>query len=131
MKVLDSGLQIEVLKKGSGDRHPTADSPCSCHYKGNLVDGTQFDSSYDRGAPTTFAPSQVIKGWTEAMQGMVEGDKWRMSIPSHLGYGDSGMPPVIPGRAALKFDMELLQIEGESVPRKGPGAAGAAGVDFL
>lgn len=100
---LPSGLQYKVLKKGSGVFHPTADSPCDCHYAGaltvtsrhllcllfltftgTLIDGTEFDSSYKRGQPTTFAPNQVIKGWTEAMQLMVEGDKWEMYIPSEL-----------------------------------------------
>jgi hypothetical protein len=65
---LESGLQYKVLKKGRGPAHPTVDSPCSCHYEGKLLDGTVFDSSYERGEPTTFAPNQVIKGWTEAMQ---------------------------------------------------------------
>lgn len=68
----------KVLRTGGGDSHPTADSSCSCHYKGTLIDGTEFDSSYGRGSPTSFAPNQVIKGWTEAMQLMVEGDKWEM-----------------------------------------------------
>lgn len=63
---LPSGLQYKVLKKGKGPSHPTVDSPCSCHYEGKLLDGTKFDSSYDRGSPTTFAPNQVIRGWTEA-----------------------------------------------------------------
>lgn len=66
--VLPSGLQYRVLRKGSGTEHPTVDSPCSCHYEGTLINGDKFDSSYDRGEPTTFAPNQVIKGWTEAMQ---------------------------------------------------------------
>mmetsp|Transcript_9085 Transcript_9085/g.18570 ORF Transcript_9085/g.18570 Transcript_9085/m.18570 type:complete len:150 (-) Transcript_9085:958-1407(-) len=66
--VLPSGLQYRVLKKGSGASHPTIDSACSCHYEGTLISGDKFDSSYDRGEPTTFAPNQVIKGWTEAMQ---------------------------------------------------------------
>ena len=70
---LPSGLQYKVLKKGRGKSHPTVDSPCSCHYEGKLTDGTVFDSSYQRGEPTTFAPNQVIKGWTEAMQLMVAG----------------------------------------------------------
>lgn len=73
--VLPSGLQYKVLNKGSGAHHPTVSSPCLCHYQGTLIDGTVFDSSYERG-PTTFAPNQVIKGWTEAMQLMVEGDKF-------------------------------------------------------
>merc|ERR1719399_1971485 len=68
VNTLASGLQYKVLRKGTGVFHPTVDSPCECHYKGTLIDGTQFDSSYDRGSPTTFAPNQVIKGWTEAMQ---------------------------------------------------------------
>jgi FKBP-type peptidyl-prolyl cis-trans isomerase FklB len=72
---LPSGLQYKVLKKGRGADHPTASSPCSCHYEGKLLDGSVFDSSYERGDPTTFAPNQVIKGWTEAMQMMVVGDK--------------------------------------------------------
>ena len=70
---LPSGLRYKVLKKGEGKSHPTVGSPCLCHYAGTLIDGTEFDSSYSRGSPTTFAPNQVIKGWTEAMQLMVEG----------------------------------------------------------
>lgn len=72
---LPSGLQYKVLTKGRGANHPTKSAPCSCHYEGKLLDGTVFDSSYERGDPTTFAPNQVIKGWTEAMQMMVAGDK--------------------------------------------------------
>ena len=113
---LPSGLQYKVLRKGSGDSHPAIDSPCSCHYAGTLIDGTTFDSSYDRGSPTTFAPNQVIKGWTEAMQLMVEGDKWEMYIPSELGYGDRGSPPKIGGGDALIFTMEILEIQGDKVP---------------
>jgi FKBP-type peptidyl-prolyl cis-trans isomerase FklB len=112
---LPSGLQYKVLTAGSGTSHPTVSSPCSCHYKGALIDGTQFDSSYDRGEPTTFAPNQVIKGWTEAMQLMVEGDKWEMYIPSDLAYGDRGSPPKIGGGDALVFQMEILEILGDKV----------------
>lgn len=72
---LPSGLQYKVLKKGRGPAHPTVNAPCSCHYEGKLLDGSVFDSSYERGSPSTFAPNQVIKGWTEAMQMMVVGDK--------------------------------------------------------
>ena len=79
---LPSGLQYKVLVEGSGLKRPLVDTPCDCHYLGTLIDGTQFDSSFDRGKPSTFAPNQVIKGWTEAMQLMVEGDKWEMYIPS-------------------------------------------------
>merc|ERR1712178_295930 len=113
---LPSGMQYKVLRKGEGVFHPTADSPCECHYKGTLIDGTQFDSSYDRGSPTSFAPNQVIKGWTEAMQLMVEGDKWEMYIPSELGYGDSGSPPKIKGGDVLVFTMEIIKINGDKVP---------------
>lgn len=113
---LPSGLQYKVLTKGKGPAHPTVDSPCSCHYEGSLIDGTVFDSSYNRGAPTTFAPNQVIKGWTEAMQLMVAGDKWELYIPSELGYGDRGSPPKIKGGDVLIFQMEILAIMGDSVP---------------
>merc|ERR1711988_755045 len=113
---LASGMQYKVLRKGEGINHPTVDSPCECHYKGTLIDGTQFDSSYDRGSPTTFAPNQVIKGWTEAMQLMVEGDKWEMYIPSDLGYGDRGLPPKIGGGSVLVFTMEIIKINGNKVP---------------
>merc|ERR1719191_2254491 len=70
---LPSGLQYKVLEEGAGLEHPKVDSPCECHYAGRLLDGSEFDSSYKRGSPTTFAPNQVIKGWTEAMQLMVQG----------------------------------------------------------
>merc|ERR1712038_564920 len=125
---LPSGLQYKVLREGSGDDHPLVDSSCECHYAGttpsltpDAVDKdesewTEFDSSYKRGSPTTFAPNQVIKGWTEAMQLMVEGDKWEMYIPSELGYGDRGSPPKIKGGDALIFVMEILKIKGDKVP---------------
>ncbi|KAG7351444.1 FKBP-type peptidylprolyl isomerase [Nitzschia inconspicua] len=113
---LPSGLQYKVLQKGRGPAHPTIDSPCSCHYEGKLIDGTVFDSSYERGQPTTFAPNQVIKGWTEAMQLMVAGDKWELYIPSELGYGDRGSPPKIQGGDVLIFQMEMLAIQGDTVP---------------
>ena len=91
-----------------------------CHYEGRTAakypDGEKFDSSYDRGSPTTFAPNQVIKGWTEAMQLMVEGDKWEMFIPSDLAYGDRGRPPRIGGGDCLIFTMEIIKIKGGTVP---------------
>merc|ERR1719231_418114 len=113
---LPSGLQYKVLRKGDGAHHPTVDSPCECHYEGTLINGDEFDSSYKRGSPTTFAPNQVIKGWTEAMQLMVEGDKWEMYIPSDMAYGESGSPPKIPGGSALIFRMEIIKIKGDKVP---------------
>merc|ERR1712066_1158053 len=81
-----------------------------------LIDGTEFDSSYKRGKPTSFAPNQVIKGWTEAMQLMVEGDKWEMYIPSELGYGDGGTGDKIKGGDVLIFRMEILKIKGGKKP---------------
>jgi len=117
---LPSGLQYKVLREGHGDAHPKAGTSCECHYEGRTAqsypDGETFDSSYKRGSPTSFAPNQVIKGWTEAMQLMVEGDKWEMYIPSELGYGDNGSPPKIGGGDVLVFTMEILKINGESVP---------------
>ena len=93
---------------------PTINSPTKCHYKGELIDGTEFDSSYKRGEPLTFAPNQVIKGWTEAMQLMKEGSKWELYIPSELGYGDRGAGALIPGGAVLVFTMEMIEVLGDS-----------------
>ena len=113
---LASGLQYKVLRAGDGDASPLPDSPCDCHYEGRCAkdwpSGKTFDSSYERGAPTTFAPNQVIKGWTEAMQLMVEGDKWEMYIPSNLAYGDNGRVA-----GCLVFTMEILKINGGSKPK--------------
>ena len=89
---------------------------CPSTNTGPLTDGTQFDSSYDRGEPTTFAPAQVIKGWTEAMQLMVEGDKWELYIPSDAAYGDGGRPPKIGGGECLVFTIEILKIKGGKKP---------------
>jgi len=81
--------RYKEITPGTG-KTPLVSTPCKCHYAGTLIDGTEFDSSYKRGAPLTFAPNQVIKGWTEAMQLMKEGGKWELYIPSELGYGDRG-----------------------------------------
>merc|ERR1711972_52907 len=117
---LPSGLQYKVLRAGDGDSHPTVDSECSCHYEGRTaqewLSGKKFDSSYDRGEPTSFAPNQVIGGWTEAMQLMVEGDKWEMYIPSDLGYGDGGSGAKIKGGDVLIFRMEIMTIKGGKKP---------------
>jgi len=125
---LPSGLQYKVLTEGTGENHPKVGTTCECHYAGttpsltpeaitmNEAEWTEFDSSYKRGDTTSFAPNQVITGWTEAMQLMVEGDKWEMYIPSDLGYGDSGSPPKIQGGDVLIFRMEIVNIKGESVP---------------
>ena len=115
---LPSGLQYKVLEEGGGLEHPTVSTPCECHYAGRLLDGTEFDSSYKRGTPTTFAPNQVIKGWTEAMQLMVQGDKWEMYIPYEMAYGAGGKPPKIPPAATLIFVMEIVRIKGETTAKK-------------
>jgi len=115
---LPSGLQYRVLEEGGGLEHPTVGTPCECHYAGRLLDDTEFDSSYKRGTPSTFAPNQVIKGWTEAMQLMVQGDKWEMYIPYGLAYGANGKPPKIPPAAALIFIMEIVKIKGETKPKQ-------------
>ena len=113
---LPSGLLYKEIRAGTG-LTPMVSTPCECHYAGRLIDGTEFDSSYKRGAPTTFAPNQVIKGWTEAMQLMKEGGKWELYIPSELAYGDRGAGGLIPGGAVLIFDLELLKVKG---PAKEP-----------
>jgi len=108
---LPSGLMYKVIneQKDKTKPSPSASTPCKCHYSGRLVDGTVFDSSYKRGKPTTFAPNQVIRAWTEAMQLMREGDKWELYVPAALGYGAGGTGP-IPGGAALIFEMELVEV---------------------
>ncbi len=106
---LDSGLQYKVLASGDGES-PEKDSKVEVHYRGTLIDGTEFDSSYKRGEPASFPVSGVIPGWTEALQLMQVGDKWQLAIPPKLAYGERGAPPVIPGNSALVFEVELLNI---------------------
>jgi FKBP-type peptidyl-prolyl cis-trans isomerase FklB len=149
---MPSGLLYREVRPGTG-KTPTVDSPCECHYAGTLIDGTEFDSSYKRGAPLTFAPNQVIGGeyrrlaklsfrckanrrgrdsimgmwckmdltnafdfwllgWKEALQLMKEGAKWELFIPSELGYGDQGAGGLIPPKAVLIFELELLKVKG-------------------
>ncbi len=104
-----SGLQYKVLTQGKG-ASPGLNSTVDVHYRGTLVDGTEFDSSYSRGVPATFPVGNVIPGWTEALQLMKEGDKWEITIPAKLAYADQGAPPVIPPSAALIFEVELLKV---------------------
>ena len=108
--VLPSGLQYEVIREGNGKK-PSATSKVKCHYEGTLIDGTKFDSSYDRGEPATFGLNQVIAGWTEGLQLMSEGAKYRFFIPYNLGYGDRGAGASIPPYAALVFDVELIEVQ--------------------
>lgn len=106
---LPSGLQYQVLKEGNGKK-PTAKDTVQCHYEGTLIDGTVFDSSYQRGEPATFPLQQVIAGWTEGLQLMQEGAKYRFFIPYRLAYGEGGAGASIPPFAALIFDVELIQV---------------------
>ena len=105
-----SGLQYQVLKEGNG-RKPKATDSVVCHYEGMLIDGTMFDSSIQRGEPATFGLQQVIAGWTEGLQLMQEGAKYRFFIPYLLGYGESGAGQSIPPFSALIFDVELIEIK--------------------
>jgi len=107
---LPSGLQYKVLTQGTGAK-PGATDTVTCNYRGTLIDGTEFDSSYKRGEPATFAVNQVIKGWTEALQLMPVGSKWQLFIPSDLAYGANGAGQQIGPNAALIFDVELLSIK--------------------
>lgn len=106
---LPNGLQYEVLKKGTGKK-PSATSKVTVHYVGTLMDGTEFDSSVRRGQPATFGLNQVIKGWTEGLQLMPEGAKYRLYIPYNLGYGERGAGQSIPPYATLIFEVELLKV---------------------
>mmetsp|Transcript_95534 Transcript_95534/g.221610 ORF Transcript_95534/g.221610 Transcript_95534/m.221610 type:complete len:343 (+) Transcript_95534:44-1072(+) len=105
-----SGLLYRVLRNGTGKHHPTEDTPCECHYRGRLVDGTEFDSSYRTGRPARFTPREVIRGWSEALQLMIEGDVWELFIPPELAYGDRGVDGFIPSGAVLIFQVELLRV---------------------
>jgi FKBP-type peptidyl-prolyl cis-trans isomerase len=108
---LPSGLQYKILKAGDGKK-PTIDDTVVCHYRGTLIDGTEFDSSYKRNQPATFSLKGVIKGWTEALQLMTVGSKWQLWIPSDLAYGDKGGGP-IPPNSMLIFEVELISIQGK------------------
>ena len=104
-----SGLQYEVITQGTGAK-PTAYNKVTCHYHGTLINGTVFDSSVQRGKPADFPLNQVIKGWTEGVQLMPVGSKWRFFIPPHLGYGDRQVGPTIGPNSTLIFEVELLNI---------------------
>ena len=119
--VLPSGLQYKILTASTGPK-PAATDTVSCNYRGTLLDGTEFDSSYKRGQPTSFPVNGVIKGWTEALQLMPVGSKWQLFIPSDLAYGDRGADPrsgIGPG-ATLIFEVELLSIQDKSKPEVAP-----------
>ena len=106
---LPSGLQYEVITEGNGKK-PSATDRVKCHYEGTLIDGTLFDSSVKRGQPAVFGVNQVIKGWVEALQLMSEGSKWRLFIPSELGYGAQQAGEMIPPHSTLIFEVELIEV---------------------
>merc|ERR1719189_1650448 len=110
---LESGLMYKVIKATTipDARSPSVDTECDCHYSGTLIDGTEFDSSFKRGKPATFAPNGVIKGWTEAMQLMREGDHWELYIPSELAYGDRQRGAHIYAGAALIFELQMISVK--------------------
>jgi len=109
VKALASGLQYKVMKEGAG-RAPKAEDKVTVHYRGTLINGTEFDSSYARNQPATFQVDQVIPGWTEALQLMKTGSKWQLFIPAGLAYGERGAGP-IPPNSPLIFEVELLSID--------------------
>lgn len=110
VKTTASGLQYEVLTEGKGTIKPTATSNVTVHYKGTSLDGKEFDSSYSRGEPTSFPLNGVIPGWTEGVQLMTEGAKYRFYIPSNLAYGENGAGGAIGANETLIFDVELIKI---------------------
>jgi FKBP-type peptidyl-prolyl cis-trans isomerase FklB len=110
VKTLASGLQYKVIEEGKG-KSPKASDTVTVNYRGTLIDGTEFDSSYKRGQPATFPVGGVIKGWTEALQLMKEGAKWQLFVPSDLAYGDKGAGGMIGPNAVLIFDVELISVK--------------------
>jgi FKBP-type peptidyl-prolyl cis-trans isomerase FklB len=107
---LPSGLQYEIITEGTGEK-PNATSNVTCHYHGTLIDGTVFDSSVKRGQPATFPLNRVIKGWTEGLQLMPTGSKWRFFLPANLGYGEQQVSAQIGPNSALIFEVELLGVK--------------------
>jgi FKBP-type peptidyl-prolyl cis-trans isomerase len=110
VKTLPSGLQIKVIKEGEG-RQPKATDKVVVHYRGRLIDGTEFDSSYKRGQPAEFAVNGVIKGWTEGLQLLKEGGKAELYVPANLAYGSRGAGGLIGPEEALVFEVELISVK--------------------
>jgi len=111
---LPSGLMYKIIKSRYFGKSAVPKSTCVCHYIGSLYTGKVFDSSYARGQPLTISPADVIKGWSEALQLMKEGEKWELYIPSNLAYGEEGQEPFIPSGCPIVFVLELIKVEGES-----------------
>jgi FKBP-type peptidyl-prolyl cis-trans isomerase len=116
---LPSGLQYKILTEGTGPK-PAATDTVVCNYRGTLISGTEFDSSYKRGQPASFPVNGVIKGWTEALQLMPVGSKWQLFVPAELGYGDRGAGGEIGPGATLIFEVELLSIQGKDKSEVAP-----------
>jgi len=110
IKITESGIQYEVLTAAEGDK-PAATDTVKVHYKGTFLNGESFDSSYERNEPAVFPLNRVIRGWTEGVQLMSIGSKFKFTIPSDLAYGPNGNPPRIPGNSVLQFEIELLEIQ--------------------
>ena len=117
VQTLPSGLQYKVTTPGKGKKPQLTDTVIA-HYRGTLIDGTEFDSSYRRGQPASFPVSGVIRGWTEALQLMEEGAKWQLFIPPNLAYGDRGAGQAVGPNAVLIFDVELLSIQEKKEEKK-------------
>jgi FKBP-type peptidyl-prolyl cis-trans isomerase len=122
---LPSGLQYKILQQGTGPK-PTAKDIVVCNYRGTLLNGKEFDSSYKRGQPATFPLGQVIKGWTEALQLMPVGSKWQLFVPAELAYGERNMGPDITPYSTLIFEVELVSIKPPEKPAEKPAAQPAA-----
>ncbi len=111
VKVTDSGLQYRVIEQGNKGQYAELNDTVVVHYRGRLIDGTEFDSSYKRGKPASFKVSQVISGWAEALQIMPRGSTWQLVIPAELGYGSKGAGKLIPPDSVLVFDIDLISIK--------------------
>src|SRR4051812_7500122 len=125
VKTTGSGLQYKVEKEGTGPQ-PKATDMVTVNYRGTLIDGTEFDSSYKRGQPATFPVNGVIKGWTEALQLMKQGSKYQLFIPSNLAYGERAMGPDIGPNSTLIFEVELQEVKPPPTPAQGSAKAGAS-----
>ncbi|WP_206483228.1 FKBP-type peptidyl-prolyl cis-trans isomerase [Thalassotalea sp. G2M2-11] len=117
VQVTESGIQYQVLTEGTGEK-PTATDTVKVHYKGTFLNGEEFDSSYSRNQPAVFPLNRVIAGWTEGVQLMPVGSKYKFTIPSDLAYGPNGNPPRIPGNSVLQFEIELLEIQKAEEPEQ-------------